>query len=163
MFDAIANRYDFLNHFLSLGIDISWRKRAIKEIASVTPQTILDIATGTGDLAIEAAKLKPQKIVGIDISNNMLAHGKTKIKRKNLEGVIEMLNEDAENLSFNNNTFDAITAGFGVRNFEDLDKGLTEIQGSKKDGKIAIIEPAEPVSFRLSRYITSTLRACYHG
>ena len=107
MFDAIANRYDFLNHFLSLGIDISWRKQAIKEIASVTPQTILDIATGTGDLAIEAAKLKPQKIVGIDISNNMLAHGRTKIKRENLEVVIEMLNEDAENLSFNNNTFDA--------------------------------------------------------
>lgn len=148
MFDAIANRYDFLNHFLSLGIDISWRKRAIKEIASVTPQTILDIATGTGDLAIEAAKLKPQKIVGIDISNNMLAHGRTKIKRKNLEGVIEMLNEDAESLSFNNNTFDAITAGFGVRNFEDLDKGLTEMHRVlKKDGKIAIIEPAEPVSF----------------
>lgn len=148
MFDAIANRYDFLNHFLSLGIDISWRRRAIKEIASVAPQTILDIATGTGDLAIEAAKLKPKKIIGVDISNNMLVHGRTKIKKKELDSLIDMQNGDAEKLIFDENTFDAITAGFGVRNFEDLDKGLKEMyRVLKKDGKMAIIEPAEPVSF----------------
>lgn len=148
MFDAIANRYDFLNHFLSLGIDIIWRKRAIKEIASIKPQSILDIATGTGDLAIEAAKLKPKKIIGVDISNNMLSHGRMKVKKKKFESLIDMLNGDAENLTFDNDTFDAITAGFGVRNFEHLDNGLSEMyRVLKSNGKVAIIEPAEPVTF----------------
>ncbi len=148
MFDAIAKRYDFLNHFLSLGIDIIWRKKAIKEIATVQPKKILDIATGTGDLAIEASKLRPEQIIGVDISNNMLSHGRNKVKKKNLDHLIEMTFGDAEDLSFSDESFDAITAGFGVRNFEHLNKGLSEMHRVlKTDGKIAIIEPAEPVVF----------------
>jgi len=148
MFDAIAERYDFLNHFLSLGIDILWRKRAIREISKVNPKHILDIATGTGDLAIEACRLKPEKVVGIDISNNMLDFGRVKIKKKGLENIIEMTYGDSEDLQLEDNSFDAVTAGFGVRNFENLGKGLSEMQRvMKKGGMMAIIEPAEPVTF----------------
>lgn len=148
MFDAIAGRYDFLNHFLSLGIDIIWRKKAIKEIAKVNPMMILDIATGTGDLAVEACHLNPNKVIGIDISNNMLNVGREKMKKKSLDKIVDMQYGDSENLSFEDNTFDAITAGFGVRNFENLDKGLAEMcRVMKKGGKLAILEPAEPKSF----------------
>ena len=114
MFDAIAGRYDFLNHFLSLGIDILWRKRAIREIAKVKPKTILDIATGTGDLAIEANSLNPTKIVGVDISNNMLEVGRLKMKNKRIDNKIDLIYGDSENLKFDDNSFDAVTAGFGV-------------------------------------------------
>ena len=148
MFDAIAGRYDFLNHFLSLGIDIVWRKRAVREIAKVKPKMILDIATGTGDLAVEATRLKPNKVIGIDISNNMLDVGREKMKRKSLDQLVEMRYGDSENLDFEDNTFDAVTAGFGVRNFENLDKGLSEMcRVMKNGGKLAILEPAEPRLF----------------
>ena len=148
MFDAIAGRYDFLNHFLSLGIDIVWRKIAVREIAKVNPKMILDIATGTGDLAIEASRLNPTQVIGIDISNNMLDVGREKMKKKSLDKLIVMQHGDSENLSFENNTFDAVTAGFGVRNFENLDKGLSEMcRVMKIGGKLVILEPAEPTIF----------------
>jgi len=148
MFDAIAGRYDFLNHFLSLGIDIVWRKIAVREIAKVNPKMILDIATGTGDLAIEASRLNPSQVIGVDISNNMLDVGKEKMKKKSLDKLIDMQYGDSENLSFKDNTFDAVTAGFGVRNFENLDKGLSEMcRVMKVGGKLAILEPAEPKIF----------------
>lgn len=148
MFDAIAGRYDFLNHFLSLGIDIVWRKIAVREIAKVNPKMILDIATGTGDLAIEASRLNPSQVIGIDISNNMLDVGREKMKKKSLDKLIDMQYGDSENLSFKDNTFDAVTAGFGVRNFENLDKGLSEMcRVMKVGGKLAILEPAEPKIF----------------
>ena len=148
MFDSIAHSYDFLNHFLSLGIDIIWRKRAVKEIASISPKQILDIATGTGDLAIECARLNPDKIIGVDISNNMLNVGRTKILKRGLDSLIDMQNGDSENLSFEDNKFDAITSGFGVRSFENLDKGLSELyRVLNNNGKIAILEPSEPKRF----------------
>lgn len=148
MFDAIAGNYDFLNHFLSLGIDILWRRRAIKELKALQPNSILDIATGTADLAIEASRLNPKKIVGIDISNNMLKHGRQKINTKKLNETIDLRYGDSENLEFDDNEFDALTAGFGVRNFENLRKGLDEMyRVLKTNGKVVIIEPSEPVSF----------------
>ncbi len=148
MFDAIAGRYDFLNHFLSLGIDIIWRKIAVKEIAKVNPKIILDIATGTGDLAIEVSRLNPTQVIGVDISNNMLNVGREKMKKKSLNKIIDMQYGDSESLSFEDNTFDAVTAGFGVRNFENLHKGLSEMcRVLKVNGKLAILEPAEPKTF----------------
>ena len=148
MFDAIAGRYDFLNHFLSLGIDIVWRKIAVREIAKINPKMILDVATGTGDLAIEASRLKPKKVIGVDISNNMLYVGRKKMKKKSLNKLVDMQFGDSENLNFKDNTFDAVTAGFGVRNFENLDKGLSEMcRVMKVGGKLAILEPAEPKIF----------------
>lgn len=148
MFDNIAGSYDFLNHFLSLGIDILWRKRAIREIGKIKPKTILDIATGTGDLAVEASNLKPNKIVGVDISEGMLEVGRKKMKAKGLDKMIEMQYGDSENLPFEDYSFDAVTAGFGVRNFENLPKGLSEMcRVMKEGGKLAILEPAEPTSF----------------
>ena len=148
MFDNIAGRYDFLNHFLSLGIDILWRKRAVREIGKISPKKILDIATGTGDLAVEASVLKPTKIVGVDISKGMLKVGRKKMIVKGLNEMIELKFGDSENLPFKNNSFDAVTAGFGVRNFENLHKGLSEMFRVMEDGgKLAIIEPAEPNIF----------------
>lgn len=148
MFDNIAGSYDFLNHFLSLGIDIIWRKRAIREIAKVQPKTVLDIATGTGDLAIEAAVLNPNRIVGVDISEGMLKVGRQKMKKKGLESLISLEYGDSENLPFNDNSFEGVTAGFGVRNFEDLPKGLSEIcRVMTPGGKLAILEPSEPTYF----------------
>ena len=153
MFANIAARYDILNHFLSLGIDIIWRKIAVKEIAKVKPKIILDVATGTGDLAIEISTLKPKKIIGIDISNNMLNVGRKKMIKKSLDHLIDMQYGDSESLNFNNNTFDAITAGFGVRNFENLDKGLKEIyRVMKVGGKLAILEPSQPKIFPFKQF-----------
>ncbi len=153
MFDAIASRYDFLNHFLSLGIDIVWRKIAVREIAKVNPKMILDIATGTGDLAIEASRLNPTQVIGVDISNNMLDVGREKMKRKSLDKLIDMQYGDSEDLSFEDNTFDAVTAGFGVRNFENLDKGLSEMcRVMKVGGKLTILEPAEPTIFPFKQF-----------
>lgn len=153
MFDNIAGRYDFLNHFLSLGIDVLWRKKAIrtlrkKFIGNLQSLQILDIATGTGDFAIEAVSLHPAKITGIDISEKMLAEGQLKIQKKGLENNIELLKADSENMPFNDNTFDAITVGFGVRNFEHLDKGLQEmLRVLKKNGKVFILEFSQPEKF----------------
>jgi demethylmenaquinone methyltransferase/2-methoxy-6-polyprenyl-1,4-benzoquinol methylase len=139
LFDAIAPRYDFLNHFLSLGIDTYWRRRAIRLLIPYRPQRILDVATGTGDLALKAARLKPKRIIGIDISQKMIDIGMKKIRARNLESVISLENGDAERLCFESNSFDAITVAFGVRNFTDLKKGLSELHRVLRRGGVAVI------------------------
>ena len=152
MFDNIARRYDFLNHFLSMGIDKLWRKKAISLLKDFQPKQILDIATGTGDLAITAAKkLKPEKIVGIDLSQKMLAHGILKIKKQNLDKIIEMKQGDSEDIKLKDNSFDAITVAFGVRNFENLDKGLNEMyRVLRSGGKVIILEFSKPKKFPIN-------------
>jgi len=148
MFNDIAPKYDFLNHFLSLGIDIQWRKKVRKLLAPYQPRTILDVATGTGDLAIELSKLQPEKIIGLDIAANMLDIGKEKIKAKKLDHLIEMQLGDSEDLPFKDQTFDAVTVAFGVRNFENLQKGLKEMHRVLKPGSVAIIlEFSKPKTF----------------
>jgi demethylmenaquinone methyltransferase/2-methoxy-6-polyprenyl-1,4-benzoquinol methylase len=148
MFNNISKKYDFLNHFLSLGIDIIWRKKSIKLLKELQPKIILDIATGTGDFAIEALSLNPTKIIGIDISEGMLAVGKEKIKAKGLDHIIDLQLGDSENLSFDSNYFDAYTVGFGVRNFENLEKGLAEmLRVLKPNGRAVILEFSKPKAF----------------
>jgi len=127
MFDNISENYDGLNRVISLGIDVSWRKKVVQLVGENNPKQILDIATGTGDLALMMASLKPDRIVGLDISKGMLEVGKQKVAEANLSDKISMIVGDSENMPFEDNTFDAITVSFGVRNFENLDKGLTEI------------------------------------
>jgi demethylmenaquinone methyltransferase/2-methoxy-6-polyprenyl-1,4-benzoquinol methylase len=146
MFNDIAYRYDFLNRFLSAGIDVGWRKKAIKELKSITPKTVLDVATGTADVALLTEQiLKPTEIVGIDISDGMLSFGREKIKAKGLEHTITLLNGDSEHIRFNNDYFDAITVAFGVRNFQDLSKGLREMyRVLKPGGKVVILEFSKP-------------------
>ena len=154
MFDNIANSYDFLNHSLSLGMDNVWRKIAIKKLTN-NPKIILDIATGTGDFAVSAAKYTDAKITGIDISQGMLNVGIEKVRKKNLNNRISLQLADSESLPFNDNTFDAITAGFGVRNFENLNKGLSEMRRVlKKDGIVVILEPSTPKYFPLKQLYT---------
>ncbi|MEQ8927697.1 MAG: bifunctional demethylmenaquinone methyltransferase/2-methoxy-6-polyprenyl-1,4-benzoquinol methylase UbiE [Fulvivirga sp.] len=148
MFNNISKKYDFLNHFLSLGIDILWRKKAIKYLKKDQPKYILDIATGTGDFAIEALALKPDKVVGVDISEGMLAVGKEKMKKKGLDKIIDLQLGDSEKLLFDDNTFDAIIVSFGVRNFEDLEKGLKDMNRVLKNGgKVVILEFSKPTKF----------------
>jgi len=149
MFDAISEKYDFLNHFLSFGIDVGWRKKVVKIIGNQKPDSILDIATGTGDLAVMMAqKLQPSKIIGLDLSQGMLNVGIEKVIRKNLTKTIKMVQGDSENLSFNDNSFDAVTVAFGVRNFENLDKGLSEIfRVLKPNGTLVILEFSQPEGF----------------
>ena len=148
MFDNIAHRYDFLNRSLSMGIDIIWRKKAIAQLKEIQPKNILDVATGTGDFALEAMSLNPDKITGVDISVGMLELGKQKIARKNLSGKIEMVVGDSENLPFKDNTYDAATVAFGVRNFENLQKGLTDINRVlRPGGKLVILELSTPKKF----------------
>lgn len=148
MFNNIAPRYDFLNHFLSLGIDKIWRKKAINKLKDIAPEYILDVATGTADLAIEAFRLNPKKIIGIDISIQMLEIGELKIRNNKLECVIELQKGDSENMSFPDNTFDAVTVAFGVRNFENLDKGLSEIyRVIKPNGRLVVLEFSKPGKF----------------
>lgn len=148
MFNNISKRYDFLNHFLSLGIDKIWRRKAVNELKEVQPKSILDIATGTGDFAVASLRLKPKRIVGIDISSGMLEVGKEKMKRKKYDDRITLQLGDSENLSFEDNSFDGITVGFGVRNFEDLEKGLGEmLRVLDSDGKAVILEFSKPKSF----------------
>ncbi len=149
MFDSIAPRYDFLNHFLSLGIDRSWRKKAIAQLKDLQPKYILDVATGTADVALETARrLHPDKIVGLDISAEMLHIGREKIAKKGLSNVIELVQGDSENLPFADNTFDAITVAFGVRNFENLEQGLSEMNRVlKKGGKLVVLEFSKPSAF----------------
>ena len=152
MFNNIAKRYDFLNRFLSLGIDIYWRKRTISQLKKNNPSTILDIATGTADLAIEALSLNPKQIIGIDISVQMLEIGHKKIQNKNLEAVIKLQLGDSENLPFENNSFDAITCAFGVRNFENLEKGLSEMyRVLKPGGRVVILEFSKPQQFPIKQ------------
>ena len=149
MFDNIAPAYDKLNHRLSWNIDKSWRNQAIQALQPYHPQTMLDIATGTGDFAILAAKmLKPQKLIGADISEGMMKIGKQKVAEQKLDHIISFMKEDCMNLSFADNTFDAITAAFGIRNFEHLDKGLSEMHRVlKKGGHLSIVELTTPVKF----------------
>jgi demethylmenaquinone methyltransferase/2-methoxy-6-polyprenyl-1,4-benzoquinol methylase len=146
MFDDIAFRYDFLNRFLSAGIDVIWRKNALKHLKDIAPKKILDVATGTGDVAIMAVKiLHPEKIIGIDISDGMLDLGKQKIVKLGLQNLIELQNGDSETINFSNNTFDAVTVAFGVRNFENLEKGLSEIKRVlKPGGKLVVLEFSKP-------------------
>jgi demethylmenaquinone methyltransferase / 2-methoxy-6-polyprenyl-1,4-benzoquinol methylase len=146
MFDQIAGRYDFMNRFLSAGIDISWRKKMLKQLKSSNPQIILDVATGTADVAIMAEEiLKPRKIIGIDISDGMLQLGREKLKTRHLEHVIELQNGDSEAIMFPDDTFDAVTVAFGVRNFEHLETGLSEIlRVLKPGGKLSVLEFSKP-------------------
>ena len=149
MFDKIAFRYDFLNRFLSAGIDVSWRKKAIKQLLQLQPQNILDVATGTGDVAILTHKiLSPKKITGIDISEGMLEIGRKKIEKLGLQNEIELLKGDSETIKFPDNTFDAITVAFGVRNYQNLEKGLSEmLRVLKPGGKLVVLEFSRPKQF----------------
>ena len=153
MFDNIAPNYDKLNHRLSWNIDRGWRKKAIRQLAPFRPQTMLDIATGTGDFAILATQmLKPAKLIGADISEGMMAVGQQKVKQAGLDGIISFAKEDCLNLSYASETFDAVTAAFGIRNFSDLDKGLQEMcRVLKKGGHLSIVELTSPVSFPMKQ------------
>ena len=148
MFDNISHRYDFLNHFLSLGIDKLWRKKAVNILAEDNPKKLLDVATGTGDFAIECLKLEPTEIKGIDISNGMLAIGQEKIKKLGKESIIELKYGDSEEIPYEDNYFDGITVAFGVRNFENLEIGLNEMKRVLKPrAKAIILEFSKPKSF----------------
>ena len=153
MFDNIAPTYDTLNHRLSGNIDKGWRKKAIRQLLPFHPKKMLDIATGTGDFAILAAKeLKPEHLIGADISEGMMAIGREKVKAAGLSDVISFQKEDCLNLSFPDNSFDAVTAAFGIRNFQNLDKGLAEIcRVLKKGGHLSIVELTTPVKFPMKQ------------
>lgn len=153
MFDNIATTYDTLNHRLSWDIDRRWRHRAIKALEECHPKTMLDIATGTGDFAILAAEmLKSQSIIGADISEGMMRVGREKVTARGLDGIITFKREDCLNLSFESDTFDAVTAAFGIRNFQDLEKGLREMYRVLKDGgMLSIVELTSPVSFPMKQ------------
>ncbi|MBV6438863.1 MAG: Ubiquinone/menaquinone biosynthesis C-methyltransferase UbiE [Saprospiraceae bacterium] len=157
MFDNIAPKYDLLNRVLSLGIDVRWRKRALDYLKTAQPQSILDVATGTADVAIMAARiLKPAKITGIDIANQMLDLGRLKIKKEDLEQVITLETGDSENLRFAGNSFDAVTVAFGVRNFENLEKGLAEmLRVLRPGGRVVILEFSRPRIFPFKQLYNS--------
>jgi len=165
MFDTISKEYDGLNRVISFGIDIKWRNKVVAMVKDTQPKNVLDIATGTGDLAISLVETEADKIVGLDISEGMLSVGRKKISAKNLEESITMINGDSENLPFNDDAFDAITVAFGVRNFENLDKGLAEILRVLKPGGIfVILETSVPTKtpfkqgYRIySKYILPTI------
>ena len=165
MFDTISKNYDGLNRVISLGIDVKWRKKVVRIVSKSSPNTILDIATGTGDLAINLAKTGASTIVGLDISPGMLAIGKEKVTQKHLNKKIEMVIGDSENLPFENDAFDAITVAFGVRNFENLEKGLKEIlRVLKPNGTFVVLETSVPTKFPFkqgyffySKYILPTI------
>lgn len=145
MFDTISKEYDGLNRVISFGIDVKWRKKVIDLVKATNPKTVLDIATGTGDLAIQLTETNATKIIGLDISEGMLEVGRQKIAKLNLSDAIEMILGDSENLPFEDNTFDAITVAFGVRNFENLEKGLSEIlRVLKPNGIFVILETSIP-------------------
>lgn len=150
MFDNIAHSYDFLNHFFSLGIDVRWRKKAIKMLKAHHPESVLDVATGTGDFAIEALRMgvDAKEIIGVDISEGMLEVGRKKLTKKALDQRIKLIYGDSENLPFEDGRFDAYTAAFGVRNFENLEKGLTDMLRVLKPGGLGIVlEFSKPKSF----------------
>ena len=152
MFNNISKKYDFLNHFLSLGIDKIWRKKAIKKLREIQPKRILDIATGTGDFAIASLKLNPTEVVGIDISAGMLEVGREKMKARNFNSIITMTLGDSEALPFEDNYFDALTVGFGVRNFEHLEIGLAEmLRVIRVGGKVVILEFSKPKKFPIKQ------------
>lgn len=149
MFDHIAPAYDTLNHRLSWNIDRGWRKKAIRQLIPFAPRKMLDIATGTGDFAILSAKmLKPEKLVGIDISEEMMKIGKQKVEREGLHDIISFAKDDCLSLSFEDDVFDAVTAAFGIRNFQSLDKGLREMcRVLRPGGHLSIVELSQPMRF----------------
>jgi demethylmenaquinone methyltransferase/2-methoxy-6-polyprenyl-1,4-benzoquinol methylase len=148
MFDNISENYDDLNRVISLGIDVKWRKKVVEIVGKNKPKQILDIATGTGDLVLMMASLNPDRIVGLDISSGMLEVGKRKIEKAKLSNKIEMIVGDSEEIPFNENSFDAITVSFGVRNFANLDKGIKEIaRVLKPTGVLVILETSNPTKF----------------
>ena len=152
MFDNISRQYDFLNHLLSMGIDIRWRKKAIRLLEPLRPQTILDVATGTGDFAIQSLSLNPQKVIGVDISEGMLAIGREKIRKKGLDKIISLEKGDSERLRFDDNMFDAVIVAFGVRNFENMENGLADMcRVLRKGGKAVILEFSKPKGFPLKQ------------
>ncbi len=155
MFDSIAFRYDFLNGLLSLGIHKGWRKKCVSKLISLNPKQILDVATGTADFAVECSKLKPQKIIGIDISEGMMQFGREKLKKLKLDQLIELKQGDAETVDFADNSFDAIVVGFGVRNFENLEKGLKNLfRILKPGGSLIILEFSYPRKFPVKQFYT---------
>lgn len=166
MFDNIAHSYDLLNHRLSFGIDWIWRKKAINSLKRFKPKSILDIATGTGDLAIMAArKLNPENVVGTDISDGMMLVGRKKVEKLGLENIIRFEKENCEELSYSDNTFDAVISAFGIRNFQNLDKGLSEMyRVLKKEGHVCVLELSTPVIFpmtELFKFYSHTLLPLY--
>jgi demethylmenaquinone methyltransferase/2-methoxy-6-polyprenyl-1,4-benzoquinol methylase len=171
MFNNIAHRYDFLNHFLSAGIDYRWRRKAIRLLGQNQPKSILDVATGTGDLAIEARKIQPERIIGIDIAEDMLEIGRKKLLEKQLDQLISLETGDSENLRFDDHSFDAVMVAFGVRNFENLEKGLTEMHRVlNPGGQILILEFSKPRKFPIKqlyhfyfRFILPTLGRIISG
>jgi len=161
MFNTISPQYDFLNHLLSGGIDIIWRKKAIKLLQNKGIKTMLDIATGTGDFAIEALKINPEKIVGVDISEGMLSFGQEKIKKMGLEKIIQLQKGDSEKLPFSDNSFDAVIVSFGVRNFENLQKGLSDMfRVSKPGGYCLVLEFSNPRKFPMKQLYTFYSKYC---
>ncbi|MGB0166314.1 MAG: bifunctional demethylmenaquinone methyltransferase/2-methoxy-6-polyprenyl-1,4-benzoquinol methylase UbiE [Luteibaculum sp.] len=152
MFNNISHRYDFLNHFFSLGIDHLWRRKAVKLLKPFQPKQVVDFATGTGDFAIACLKLDPDFVTGVDISKGMLSHGNKKVAKRNLQDKVELIYGDAENLPFEENSFDAFTVGFGVRNYENLEKGLAEmLRVLKPGGAGVILEFSKPKVFPLKQ------------
>jgi len=161
MFNTISPQYDFLNHLLSGGIDIIWRKKAIKLLQNKGIKTMLDIATGTGDFAIEALKINPEKIVGVDISEGMLSFGQEKIKKMGLEKTIQLQKGDSEKLPFSDNSFDAVIVSFGVRNFENLQKGLSDMfRVTKPGGYCLVLEFSNPRKFPMKQLYTFYSKYC---
>lgn len=153
MFNSIAHRYDFLNHFLSAGIDLYWRRRAVDELVAARPRQILDVATGTGDLAIAALRAQPEHVTGVDISEGMLEIGRQKLVEKRLADRITLRTGDSEALEFADDAFDAITAAFGVRNFEHLERGLAEMYRClRPGGKLVILEFSKPRAFPFKQF-----------
>ena len=160
MFNNISRKYDLLNHVLSMGIDILWRKRAVRMLKPYTPRIILDIASGTGDFALETSRIKPDKIYGVDISEGMLEVGRKKVEARNLGHMIEMQLGDSENLHFEDNYFDAVTVAFGVRNYENLKLGLSEMfRVMKPGGHVVIIEFSQPTAFPVKQLYNFYSRA----
>jgi demethylmenaquinone methyltransferase/2-methoxy-6-polyprenyl-1,4-benzoquinol methylase len=153
MFDNISAKYDFLNHFLSLGIDKIWRKKAVNMLREINPTKILDIATGTGDFAIQSLILLPDEVIGVDISEGMLEKGREKMVKRKIDHIISMRSGDSEDLPFEDNYFDALTVGFGVRNFQNLELGLSEmLRVVRTGGKLIILEFSKPKRFPVKQY-----------
>jgi len=156
MFDSVAHKYDWLNRLLSMRIDVLWRKIYIKKLKKTNPQYLLDVATGTADVALEMVKQMPSaKVVGLDLSEGMLSFGRKKVEEKGLSKQIELVKGDSEALPFENETFDGVTASFGVRNFENLEKGLEEmLRVTKAGGMVTILEFSQPTAFPFKQLYT---------
>jgi len=153
MFNNIAGKYDFLNHFLSMGIDKGWRKKAIREVSLIKPASILDVATGTADMAIAAARLQPNNITGIDIADKMLEEGRKKIDALHLSNLIKLQTGDSESMPFETGSFDAVMCAYGVRNFEHLEVGLSEMRRVlRPGGKMVVLEFSHPSGFPIKQF-----------